>query len=72
MREWRNWQTRTFEVRVVHHTGSSPVSRTRHRLRFRRCFFVRILKFVWYVQFMLNMQKYMYKILKCAETTCNF
>ena len=28
MREWRNWQTRTFEVRVVHHTGSSPVSRT--------------------------------------------
>ena len=28
-REWRNWQTRTFEGRVVIRTGSSPVSRTR-------------------------------------------
>ena len=28
MREWRNWQTRTFEGRVVIRTGSSPVSRT--------------------------------------------
>ena len=28
VREWRNWQTRTFEGRVGNRTGSSPVSRT--------------------------------------------
>ena len=30
-REWRNWQTRTFEGRVVIRTGSSPVSRTTNK-----------------------------------------
>ena len=34
MREWRNWQTRTFEGRVVHRTGSSPVSRTNKKRTF--------------------------------------
>ncbi len=29
MRGWRNWQTRTFKVRVGDHTGSIPVLRTR-------------------------------------------
>ena len=28
VREWRNWQTRTFEGRVGNRTCSSPVSRT--------------------------------------------
>ena len=28
MREWRNWHTRTFKVRVGDHAGSSPASRT--------------------------------------------
>ena len=31
MRGWRNWQTRTFEVRVGNLEGSNPFPRTRKR-----------------------------------------
>ncbi len=29
MRGWRNWQTRTFEGRMVIRVGSSPILRTK-------------------------------------------
>ena len=28
MRSWRNWQTRTVQVRVGDHGGSNPLDRT--------------------------------------------
>ena len=30
MRLWRNWQTRTVQVRVGNHEGSNPFSRTKN------------------------------------------
>ncbi len=44
MREWRNWQTRTFEGRVVIRTGSSPVSRTKQEMTPKGCHFLFVIK----------------------------
>ena len=30
MRSWRNWQTRTVQVRVGDHGGSNPFDRTKY------------------------------------------
>ena len=41
MRLWRNWQTRTVQVRVGNHGGSNPFNRTiKKDNAFRHCLFL--------------------------------
>ena len=41
LRSWRNWQTRTVQVRVGDHGGSNPLDRTiKNRYLLDACFFI--------------------------------
>ena len=39
MRSWRNWQTRTVQVRVGDHGGSNPLDRTKSKRHPYGCLF---------------------------------